>query len=191
MSSGRRLRGALALSLLAIAVVVEFILLSSPRSTTLLAPLWAVVVVVPLVVVASIRARSQGAGTVPGRIQRRRTLAAVAVLVGVLLVAWSFDLPLQARFALSRPAFGRARDAALDRPDGYRTHDGRIGLYRVESVDAEDGSVWFAIGGDETADHDYGFACLTRSAARSHLRYDMQVVRHLTGCWYLTSESTD
>lgn len=85
-------------------------------------------------------------GATKAEAQVRWFLVAPAMVLVALVLAIG-QVPLKARWAVSRSSFQDAAHQALEgRPDGLATEQQRIGAYWVNDVQVSDGIVFFVIG---------------------------------------------
>jgi hypothetical protein len=120
-------------------------------------------------------------------------VAVLPVLVAVMAVTHSFDLPLALRWKLSRSAFEELADSARSTPVdevGRHWSRRRVGLYEVDNVHRVGDDVYVReadVGFLENS----GFACLPDGPDAARSRYDLPTegaiypeLAALGGCWY-------
>lgn len=125
------------------------------------------------------------------RVRRWRWLVVASVLVTVTAVLVATDVPLHARWGMSRGAFEDA--AAQADPDLPRSRtrdlgvDGRLGLYDVWSVEQTGEAVVFAVDGGGLF-QESGFAHLPEGPFPELERaFESMTFTHLGGDWYVWS----
>jgi hypothetical protein len=127
--------------------------------------------------------------SVAARVLRRRALkrgdAVVPVLVLVVGALLVLDVPLQARYRLSRSAMDATAKRVIAHPEQARTIH-RIGLWRTNRVEKIPGGMRFTVAGTEFIDQG-GFAYSPDGEPANVGGED--VYTHFNGPWYLWDES--
>ncbi|MFD7561079.1 hypothetical protein ACFV9E_42170 [Streptomyces sp. NPDC059835] len=125
---------------------------------------------------ASTAEPTEGAGA--GRLRGLWRWAAAPLLVGTTVLLIHHGLPLQARFAIARPALTSYAEQALA-TGSVDPHQTWIGGYPVRDAELADGGLKFAIGGSGLFAR-HGYAYLPPNGPTPHS--DEYV--HVSGPWY-------
>lgn len=125
---------------------------------------------------ASTAEPTEEAGT--GRLRGLWRWAAAPLLVGTTVLLINHDLPLEARFAIARPALTSYAEQALT-TGSVDPHQAWIGGYPVRDAELTDGGLKFAIGRSGLFAH-HGYAYFPQNGPTQHS--DSYV--HVRGPWY-------
>jgi hypothetical protein len=111
----------------------------------------------------------------------------------LLLSLFHAHAPLHARFSLARDDLGAVARTVLAAPDPVQAAAaqgdlGRVGTYRVHSVESADGIVYFAFDRGVGSMARNGMAYIPASVTALPTEVYAQSLHHLQGPWYVWSE---